>query len=438
MATRSPLTWLVRHGAVRGVLWYAARRGEVIARLSTDRRAREDPYRIYDWCLRQGPIWKGRLTIVAPSHEAVSAVLRGDVFRVGLDIETLPWPLRRSLVRKNPRIIGPIDPPSLLAVNAPDHTRYRRLVSRVFSPRAIAALQPRVQEIADGLLDEMSCKAVHGGTVDLVADYAALLPVTVIAGILGVPTSSRNDFLRWGDAGAPSLDLGLGYREWVACERGIEDFNIWMYDHIARLRRDPGDDLLSRLIAVEDEQGRLSDVELLATAGLLLAAGFETTVNLLGSGARALMDHPDQLGLLREDPSLWANAVDELLRYESPVQNTARWAAEDTEICGFPIRKGSFVQLMIGAANRDPAVFTDPARFDVTRPNARDHLAFSAGVHYCIGASLARTEGRIGLQTLFHRFPDLALAGTPVLRPTRTLRGYDRMPVSLGARRVAA
>lgn len=438
MANRSPVTWLVRHGAVRGLLRYAAFRGEPVARLSMDPRARQDPYRVYDWCRRQGPIWQGHLTMVAAAHEAASAVLRSDGFRVGLDIESLPWPLRRSLVRKDPRIIGPIDPPSLLAVNPPDHTRYRRLVSTVFTPRAIAALEPRVQEIADGLLDEMTRKSVYGDTSDLVADYAALLPVTVIAEILGVPASSRDDFLRWGDAGAPSLDIGIRYREWVACERGIEDFNDWMYNHISGLRRNPGEDLLSRLIAVEDESGPLSDVELLATAGLLLAAGFETTVNLLGSGARALMDHPDQLGRLQSDPSLWANAVDELLRYESPVQNTARWAAEDTEICGVPVRKGGFVNVMIGAANRDPAVFEHPEQLDVGRPNARQHLALSAGVHYCIGASLARSEGRIGLQSLFSRFPGMASAGPPVMRPTRTLRGYEHLPVTLGARRKAA
>ena len=179
----------------------------------------------------------------------------------------------------------------------------------------------------------------------------------------------------------------------------------------------------------------MSDVELVATANLLLAAGFETTVNLIGSGTQVLLSHPDQLDVLREDPSVWANAVDEILRYESPVQNTARYAAADTEICGLPIPESGFVQVLIGAANRDPKVFAEPDRFDVRRPNARDHLAFSAGVHYCIGASLARAEGRIGLQALFERYPELSLAGPATRRPTRTLRGYATLPVRPGRSR---
>ena len=170
MSTRSPLKWLVRHGVLRGVLRYAACRGEPLARLSVDPRARQDPYRIYAWCRRQGPIWQGRLTMVAVSHEAVSAVLRSENFRVGLDVESLPWPVRKSLVRKDPRILGPIDPPSLLAVNPPSHTRYRRLVGKVFTPRAISALEPRVRQVADELLDEMARKSVYGGVADLVTE----------------------------------------------------------------------------------------------------------------------------------------------------------------------------------------------------------------------------------------------------------------------------
>jgi cytochrome P450 len=272
--------------------------------------------------------------------------------------------------------------------------------------------------------------------VDLVEAYAALLPVTVISEILGVPVSMRTQFLDWGNQAAAALDIGLDYREYRDSERGIRSLNLWMYEHIERLRRDPGDDLLSQLITVEDGGARLSDVELMATAGLLLAAGFETTVNLIGSGAQLLLTHPDQLELLRGDPSLWPNAVDEILRLESPVQNTARYAGADTEICGLPIPKSAFVAVLIGGANRDPEVFADPDRFDVRRANAREHLAFSAGVHYCIGAALARAEGRIGLQVLFERYPELAPAGTPTRRGTRTLRGYQTLPVRPGRSRL--
>jgi cytochrome P450 len=212
-----------------------------------------------------------------------------------------------------------------------------------------------------------------------------------------------------------------------------------MYGHIDRLRANPGDDLLSRLVTLDSDGDRLTDKELMATAGLLLAAGFETTVNLLGTGTHLLVTHPDQLAILREDASLWPNAVDEMLRYESPVQNTARWAAQEVEICGVTVPRGMLVITMIGGANRDPEVFEEPERFDVRRPNARDHLSFSAGVHYCIGAALARAEGRIGLQRLFDRYPDLALAGPPTLRPTRTLRGFETLPIAPGPpRRVPA
>jgi cytochrome P450 len=425
--------WAARHGLIKLVLRRAARRGEPQAVLMIDRSVRADPFPIYERIRSRGPISRGGLTYVAPSHRAASAVLRSDLFRVGLDLAAVPWFMRRVLVRGGDgRIVGPIDAPSLLAVNPPEHTRYRRQVAKVFTPRAITALEPRVRAIAEELLDELEGQEV----VDLVEAYAALLPVTVISEILGVPVSMRTQFLDWGNQAAAALDIGLDYREYRDSERGIRSLNLWMYEHIERLRRDPGDDLLSQLITVEDGGARLSDVELMATAGLLLAAGFETTVNLIGSGAQLLLTHPDQLELLRGDPSLWPNAVDEILRLESPVQNTARYAGADTEICGLPIPKSAFVAVLIGGANRDPEVFADPDRFDVRRANAREHLAFSAGVHYCIGAALARAEGRIGLQVLFERYPELAPAGTPTRRGTRTLRGYQTLPVRPGRSRL--
>jgi cytochrome P450 len=432
----STFSWLVRHRLVGFALGAAARRGETQARLAVDREARVDPYPLYDRIRGRAPLVRGRLTLATARHDAVSAVLRHEHMMVGIDREGLPWLIRKALVRPDDgRIVGPVDPPSLLAVNPPDHTRYRRLVSKVFTPRAIAALEPMVEETADALLDELEGRDV----VDLVDSYAGLLPVTVISKILGVPAEMRERVLYWGNAAAPSLDVALTYREYRRVEGGIHAFNEWMYGHIDRLRADPGDDLLSRLVHLDADGDRLTDKELMATAGLLLAAGFETTVNLLGTGTHLLVRHPEQLEVLRDDPSVWPNAVDEILRIESPVQNTARWAARDVEIAGVPVAKGSLVLALIGGANRDPEVFEDPATFDVRRHNARDHLAFSAGIHYCIGAALARAEGRIGLQRLFERYPDLALAGTPTLRPTRTLRGFETLPVAPGRpRRVAA
>jgi hypothetical protein len=206
-----------------------------------------------------------------------------------------------------------------------------------------------------------------------------------------------------------------------------------MAGHLDRVRRSPGDDLLSALVSVHDEGRGLTDDELLSIASLVLAAGFETTVNLLGNGVALLVAQPDQLAALRAGRASWATATDEVLRFDSPVQRTGRMALRDTEVADERFAQGQLVVLILAGANRDPAVFTDPQRFDVTRTDADRHVAFSQGIHYCLGAGLARMEGEIGLRALVTRFPDLAFAGPPRRRETRLLRGYDAMPVTLGA-----
>jgi cytochrome P450 len=431
MSAKSLGRWAGRHGVAKLVIRRAHRRGDLQARILTDDSVRADPYATYDEIRARGPLVRGRLMAQSTSHAAVTEVLRSDAFAVGFDPESMPWLARRAMMRvaAAERIVGPVDPPSLLVTNAPDHTRYRRLVTRVFTAKAVEALRGRIETRTEELLDGLAATAKC--PVDLVSGFASLLPVTVIAEILGVPVAMRRQFLAWGSAAAPVLDIGLSYRQFLASEAALEQLSDWMYGHFDRLRREPGDDIVSQLVHLDDADGRLTDRELLAIAGLLLAAGFETTVNLLGSGAMLLMEHPKQLAALQGDPSLWANAVEEMLRYESPVQNTTRRAIRDTTVCGVQLSAGTFVAAMIGGANRDPDVFEDPATFDVTRANARDHLAFSSGAHYCIGASLARLEGEIGLRRLFERFPDLAQAGTPMRRGTRTLRGYDAIPVRL-------
>ena len=431
MSAKTLGRWVGRHGLARLVIRRAYRRGDLQARILTDERIRADPYPTYDEIRARGPLIRGRLMAQSTSHAAVTEVLRSDAFAVGFDPATMPWLARRALMRvsADERIVGPVDPPSLLVTNGDDHVRYRRLVSRVFTAKAIEALRGRIAERTEELLDEL--EKTSGGSVDLVAGFASLLPVTVIAEVLGVPVAMRRQFLAWGSAAAPVLDIGLTYREFLDSEVALEQLSDWMYGHFERLRRDPGDDIVSQLVHLDDASGRLTDRELLAIAGLLLAAGFETTVNLLGSGALLLIEHPDQLAELTAEPSLWPNAVEEMLRYESPVQHTTRRAVCDTSVCGVQLRAGTFVAAMIGGANRDPAVFEDPNRFDVRRANAREHLAFSSGAHYCIGATLARLESEIGLRRLFERFGGLALAGVPRRRGTRTLRGYDEIPVRL-------
>jgi cytochrome P450 len=252
-----------------------------------------------------------------------------------------------------------------------------------------------------------------------------------------VPDVERPRILEFGELAAPSLDVGLSWPQYLRVEHGLEGFNTWLADHIQRLRRNPGDDLMSQLIASSEGGARLNDTELRATAGLVLAAGFETTVNLLGSGIRILVEHPDQLAKLLEQPELWPGAVEEILRLESPVQLSARAAIVDTEVAGRDVKAGELVILYLAGANRDPEVFVDPHRFDITRDNAGKHLSFSGGRHFCVGAALARAEGEVGLRTFFERYPAAQLAGAGSRCDTRVLRGWSSLPIRLGEARAA-
>jgi cytochrome P450 len=269
--------------------------------------------------------------------------------------------------------------------------------------------------------------------VDIVERYCSQLPVAVISEILGVPEADRSKVLQFGELAAPSLDFGLGWQQYQRVQHGIAGFNDWLGAHLQHLRDHPGDDLMSQLIEASEDGVRLDHTELRAVAGLVLAAGFETTVNLLGNGIRLLLHHPDQLEILAADPSLWPGAVEEILRLDSPVQLTARVARTDCVVGGATVRRGEVVVIYLAAANRDPAVFDDPQRFDVRRSNAGKHLAFSGGRHFCLGAALARIEGEVGLRQFFTRFPDVQLAGAGVRRDTRVLRGWVQLPVQLGS-----
>jgi cytochrome P450 len=332
--------------------------------------------------------------------------------------------------------LHPLLPPSLLSVEPPAHTRYRKTVSSVFTTRAVAALRERVQQAAVELIDGIGDGTV-GPIVDVVDEYCSQLPVTVIGDILGVPDRDRPRILEFGELAAPSLDIGLSWSQYRRVESGLDGFNTWLADHIAALRRAPGDDLMSQLIDASEGGTRLDDEELRATAGLVLAAGFETTVNLLGNGIRILLEHLDQLAMLLDRPELWPGAVEEILRLESPVQLSARIARVDTEVAGRNVQAGELVILYLAGANRDPAVFTDPHRFDVTRDNAGKHLSFSGGRHFCLGAALARAEGEVGLRAFFERYPDAQLAGAGSRRETRVLRGWSTLPIRLGEARAA-
>ncbi|MGY1605218.1 cytochrome P450 [Geodermatophilus sp. SYSU D00815] len=425
---RTLLRWAVRHGLPAVYLARAARRGDPVARLLRDRASRERPAALHEQLRAAGPLTPSGLGLVTTSHAVAQEVLRSEAFGVGWDRSTAPGPIRWALERGDELdASGVAEPPSMLVVDAPDHTRYRRLVSRAFTPRAIAAFEPVIERTAHELLDGLEGE---DGVVDLVERYTAPLPVLVIAALLGVPVDRRHDFLRWGEAGAVTLDAGLPLRRYLSAERGLRELHGFLRQHFARLRREPGDDLVSRLVGLPAEEA-LSERELHATVMLLLGAGFETTVNLLGNAVVLLDAHRDQWDALRAAPAGWAGAVEEALRHDSPVQMTGRIARDDVELAGRRVRAGSRVTLLLGAANRDPDVFVDPARFDVTRPNAREHLAFSGGVHYCLGAGLARLEGVVGLRVLTERFPRVRVAGHPRRRDLRTLRGFEHLPVRL-------
>jgi cytochrome P450 len=421
--------WALGHGLPKVLMSRAARRGDVQGRLITGGYSADSErlQALAEEIRGSGPLHRSKYALITATLPVVKDVLTSPDFRSGIFEPGEGVLGRLSVWAEDPDQLGPLVPPSLLVSEPPDHTRYRKLVTRVFTARAVENLRARTQQIADELLDSVDGR----DPIDLISAYCSQLPVTVIAEILGVPPEDRARVLEFGNAAAPSLDLGLNYGEFRRVERGLKQFETWLDAHLNQLRRHSGDDLMSQLVRVQEEGVGLDDAELKATAGLVLAAGFETTVNLLGNGIALLQQHPDQLQRLRHDPSLWPNAVDEVLRMDPPVLLTGRLCTADTEVAGVRVRRGEVVTTLLAGANRDPGVFTDPSLFDVGRENARDHVSFSAGRHYCLGASLARMEGEVGLRTLFDRFPDLRLEPGAERRPTRILRGYERLPARL-------
>jgi len=395
----------------------------------------ENPYGLYAM-LREGspvfrppiPVETGAGVFLLTRHADVEAVLRdpehrfsvqrreSDVFRLFAD--RLPVAL----------LEGPIGSRSMLLQDPPEHTRLRGLVSRAFTPRRVAELEPRVEALVDELLTD----AFARGEVDWIHDVAEPLPAVVIAELLGVPAEDHRTFRGWSSRLIDALPAfgQEGATEDVAAL--VETLAGYLREQIARRRDDPRDDLLSALIEARDAQDALSEEELVATALLLLLAGHETTTNLIGNGLLALLRHPEQLDWLRADPAgRVANAVEELLRFDSPVQGTVRVAMEDVEIGGQAIAKGALVVCGIGAANRDPAVHPDPDRLDLARDPIR-HLSFGFGTHFCLGASLARLEGRAVFRALAERAASVEATSEKLeYRANPVLRGLRSLPVRL-------
>jgi cytochrome P450 len=380
-----------------------------------------DPYPTYHRLRAEDPVHHSPLGFwVLTRYEDVVSVLRDPRFIK----EPLAALVAARFGAEVPRGVGL----SMLDRDPPDHTRLRGLVSKAFTPRVVEGLRPRIQEIVDGLI----ARAQAAGSMDVIEEFAYPIPVNVICEMMGVPVKDHERFKGW------SLDIARGLdsiwlppdseipRRSAAARHAISDY---FRELIAERRASARGDLLSALIAAEEAGDKLNEEELLATCILILIAGHETTVNLIGNGVLALLRHPAELGRLRVTPGLITSAVEELLRYDGPVQRTARVASDDVTIGGRTIRQGEMVMPFIGAADRDPAQFPEPDRLDLSRADNR-HIAFGWGIHFCLGAPLARVEGQIAIDTLVRRMPRLELVSDTVeYRQSLTLRGLKALPV---------
>ncbi|MFD6634225.1 cytochrome P450 [Micromonospora chalcea] len=385
---------------------------------------RVDPYPTYERLRAHGPVVQaGPVFFVVTGYAEADAILRDARFGVmddALRDQFMPgW-------RESPAILSISR--SMLRTNPPDHSRMRRLAAGAFTPRRIAAMREVVQAQADELIDAMLAAE---GPVDFMAAFAYPLPVGVICALLGVPVADRPLFRRWATDLTGVLEPEITADELAVADRGAAELRAYFTELVATRRRAPADDLTTALVQAHDGGDRLSGDELLANLIVLLVAGFETTTNLLGNGLVALLEHPRAAAALREQPDLAPGYVDELLRYDSPVQLTSRMSTAPARYGDVDLPPESWVIVMLGAANRDPRRYPDPARFDPWRPQVHP-LSFGAGPHYCLGAALARLEAQVAFPLLLRRLPGLAVAGRPERRVRLTLRGHATLPVRVG------
>jgi len=317
---------------------------------------------------------------------------------------------------------------SMLGRDAPDHTRLRRLVSKAFTPAAIAALRPVIEQLVDDALDGMD----ERGTTEIVGDLAFPLPFDVISVMLGMPESDKDQVAEWSSAIVKTLDPIITEDEVFAAAEGSRNMQRLLAEVIEWKRANPADDLMTALIQAEEDGDRLSPKELRDQIQLLFVAGHETTVNLIGTGIYELLRDPEQAAILRDDPSLDVNAIDELLRFVSPVQFSRRITMEDIEIDGHAIEQGSIVMTGLASANRDPAKWGDDAeRIDVRRVGTAQHVSFGSGSHYCLGSSLARLEAQVAIGRFLRRFPDAEIVGEPEWNGRINLRGIERLDIAV-------
>ena len=425
----------LRHHVSQRLVARMMKRGDpeqYVYRLVMDPAVATHPFPLYEELRARGPVVATRSGVLVTGYDAAHALYRDNRLGHGPEPESRPLIQRLLFPDHYADLVHPLEPPSMISVDPPAHTRYRKLVSRAFSVKKVEALAPRVAELADGLLEDL----LRDQQADVMTGYAAQLPVLVIAEMLGVPLGDQALFKEWGYDVARTLDATMSWAEVQAARSSLARLNTCFDDAFDQRRADPRPDLLTALVQAEVDGETLSRDELLSTALLLLVAGFETTVNLLGNAITHVCADPElQRAAPHGDDAWWDRVVEETLRFDSPVQFTGRVVLEPgVTVAGVDLQVGQHVVLLLGAANRDPAVFSEPHRFRPDREQ-EPHLAFVHGIHFCLGAALARLEGRIGLQRLFRAAPNLQL-GTPVRRPSSLLRGYRSMPATLDPRQV--
>jgi len=381
---------------------------------------RADPFAVYRRFLRERPVHRNANgTWFVSRHKDVAALLN-DPKRVIKKPEILLKQFRPGPFREHNRH-------NMNFMDPPDHTRVRATVARYFTPRALQELVPRIAAIADDLLDRA------GGAFDLIRDYAILLPVYVICEMMGVPATERERFKRWSADVVAGLEPGARPESIAAAEAACVEFAVFFAELAEQRRRQPGGTDLLSVLTRHEQEDKLHPLELVHNAAFLLNAGHETTTNLIGNGVQALLQAPDQLRRLRAEPALIDRAIEEFLRYDPPLHLTFRRTAADIDLGDAVIGAGDGVLFSLAGANRDPSVFESPDRLDIARHENR-HLSFAPGVHFCLGATLARYEGRIAIGTLLRRYPNLAPAGAPARNTGIIFQGFNRLPVHLGPR----
>lgn len=386
----------------------------------------QDPYPLYARMRREHPVYRSSQGIwYLTGYADVDAALRD--LRLSKDHARMRcWHARQTgrddLGRLRDRFGR-----SMLHADPPDHTRLRKVANKAFTARRTEGLRPRIEAIVDELLD---AAVAAGPTMELIEALAYPLPITVICELVGVPPGDRHNVRTWSRQLVNQTEAVLTPDAFQRIEQAANELEEYLRDLVARRRAEPADDILSALVTVTESGDQLTENELLSTCYLLLVAGHETTVNLIGNGTLALLRHPDQLRQLQQDPTLIRSAVEELLRYDSSVQKVTRIVMGQVEVGGQTLDDGELVSPMLAAANRDPDWFPDPDRLDLGRANNR-HLSFGNGPHFCLGAPLARLEGEVAIGAIVRRLPALQLdTDTIEWRPKPALRGLERLPVA--------